>query len=275
MLAHAATYRTRASGLVRATAWQARALLCEARGRQARHARRVPEGARCPRRPPGQPGQLGAARPRHPPRRRAGPPGPPARGGARASRAAGVERALARERAVPASGASPRTTRSSPETSPRCATPGVGWRTRAPRARPTASRLDEDRASVGAGHPTPDAPPAGYVGRIRSLRGRPSGRGLGRLHASWSSSTSTGCCTRWSPGPDGSAGWSSGRWTRRSRPAPSRASRCGRRHGDAPPTWTTSDDAWSRPCSATPYGVSGTGPWSSPPPVGCTRPRGR
>ena len=51
-------------------------------GRQARNARRVPEGARCPRRPPGQPGQLGATRPRHPPRRRAGPPGPPARGGA-------------------------------------------------------------------------------------------------------------------------------------------------------------------------------------------------
>ena len=75
-----------------------------------------------------------------------------------------------------------RTTPSSPATSRPCATPGGGWPRHAPRDRPTAARLDDDRARLERGDPSAYPPPGGRVGRRRRpLRGRAAGR-LPRRH---------------------------------------------------------------------------------------------
>ena len=140
---------------------------------------------------------------------------------------------------------------------------------------PTAARLDEDRGRLELRHPASCAPSPGHgAAAAPRFRVEELVAGLG-TRRSWSSSTSTGCCTPWSPGRAGSPTWSWARRRRRSRRSRSPGSRCGRRPEDDPRTSSTSGVGCKWRCWGTPYAASVTGPWSSLRPDGCTPHRGR
>ena len=141
---------------------------------------------------------------------------------------------------------------------------------------PTASRLDEDRARLERAIRRRAHHLAGTSAAIDPVPGCDELVDVARTtRRSWSSSTSTACCTHWSPGPAGSPMWSWARRQRRSRRSRSPGSRCGRRPGDGPRTSTTSGVGCRWRCWGTPYAASVTGPWSSLRPAGCTPLPGR
>ena len=274
LLDRAATYRTGASGLVRATGWQARVLRRESESDRRGVLAACRRGLDALDEHRASLGSSELARHGDSSRRRARVRRPAARRAERTSRDAGVERALARQRALPAGGAPSRRRGPGPRPGSVARHPtlaGGGTRRRLADGGPTR------RGPGAAGAARSGVVPTTCAARRRRRPGSGSRSWSPgwATRRSWSSSTSTGCCTPWSPGPAGSPTWSWARRRRRSRRSRSPGSRCGRRPGDDPRTSSTSDVGCKWRCWGTPYAASVTGPWSSLRPAGCTPLPGR